>query len=80
LRAAKGVLDRRADCRPWRELAEIFTQKNRALRVHSRKEAVSIYRGEHGLLGVYKACEKFALGLGGDPEAKIRKFRESHGW
>jgi sugar (pentulose or hexulose) kinase len=79
LRAAKWALGRRGDSRTWRELAEMFTREKKVLNVHPRKEAVAVYRGEHGLLRVYEACEKFALGLGGDPEAKIRKFRESHG-
>ncbi|NTV57709.1 MAG: carbohydrate kinase [Deltaproteobacteria bacterium] len=79
LRAAKGFLATKGDFREWKALTEPFTRHRGLGIVRPRKEAVKIYRGGHGLLGVYAACEKFALGLGGDPQAAIRRFRKGYG-
>jgi xylulokinase len=79
LRAAKWFLGRKGDFREWKALADPFTRHRGLEIVRPRKEAAKIYRGAHGLLGVYEACEKFALGLGGDPQVKVRRFRETHG-
>jgi len=79
LRAAKGFLAIKGDSRGWKELTEPFARQRGRGIVRPRKEAVDIYRGEHGLLGLYEACETFALGLGGDPEVRVRKFRETYG-
>jgi hypothetical protein len=38
-------------------------------------EATRIYQSPGGLSDVYAACERFALGLGFDPEEKIQAFR-----
>jgi hypothetical protein len=77
-RAAKGFLAAKGDFREWKALTDPFTRCLGLGIVRPRKEAVKIYRGGHGLLGVYEACEKFALGLGGDPEVNIRWFRETY--
>ena len=78
-RAAKGFLAAKGDFREWKALTDPFTRCLGPGIVRPRKEAVKIYRGGHGLLGVYAACEKFALGLGGDPQAAIRRFRKGYG-
>jgi hypothetical protein len=38
-------------------------------------EATRVYQSPGGLLDVYAACEKFAIGQGPDPDAHIRAFR-----
>jgi hypothetical protein len=38
-------------------------------------EATRVYQSPGGLLDVYAACEKFAIGQGPDPDARIRVFR-----
>ena len=79
LRAAKAFSAAKGESRPWKELTDLFIRQKGREMVRPSKEAVALYRGEHGLLSVYDACEKFALGLGGDPEATLRAFRETHG-
>jgi sugar (pentulose or hexulose) kinase len=79
LRAAKGFYAIKGESREWKELIEPFARQGGRGIVRPRKEAANIYRGEHGLLGVYESCQNRVLGSGGDPEVSIRKFRESYG-
>jgi xylulokinase len=78
-RAAKKFLATKGDFREWKALTDPFTRHMGLGIVRPRKEAVETYRGAHGLLSVYEACERFALGLGGDPQAQVRNFRETYG-
>ena len=75
VRAAKAHLGARGDRRTWSELAEMFTGTKRAKPVFPRKEAAGVYHGGNGLLGVYEACEQYALGRGADPKDKIGRFK-----
>jgi xylulokinase len=78
LRAAKVFLAGKGTSREWKALADPFIRNRGQGIVRPRREAVNLYRGEHGLLRAYEACEKSALGLGGDPEERIRAFRQRH--
>ncbi len=60
----------------WRELTASYVNQTAALVIHPSPEEVEIYHHKRGLLGVYAACENFALGLGEPPQAKIEAFKQ----
>ena len=75
IRAAKAYLGARGDKRSWGDLAEMFIRTKEVKPLFPRREAVNIYHGENKLLGVYEACEQYALGRGPHPSDKIRRFK-----
>jgi xylulokinase len=75
VRAAHCYLNTHGKGRSWKELTDLFVAEKVVDAVQPDKDAVRIY-GADGLLGVYDACEKFALGAGDDPETIISRFRK----
>ena len=41
-------------------------------------ENPTVVHGENGIIEVYKACERFALGSGDDPANKIERFKKKY--
>lgn len=76
-RAAHWTLNKQGDLTNWSELANIFIKKKISTIIYPKKEEHAIYHGNNGLLNVYKSCEKFALGLGENPEEQINLFKKS---
>lgn len=60
----------------WNELIETFVKGHVAHVVYPSPNDVKIYHDKHGLLSVYEACEKFALGIGENPHKKIEVFKK----
>ena len=75
LRAAHTLLDRDKPAMGWKELWESVESGARTHVIRPSAEATRVYRSPGGLLDVYAACEKFAIGQGPDPDAHIRAFR-----
>jgi xylulokinase len=83
--AALGAALRAAHARPndqgyssgWDELCAAVVKAGAGRVVKPSAAASWRYHAPNGLLAVYAACERFALGLGPDPEEKIRAFRET---
>jgi xylulokinase len=76
IRAAHARLNRYEGGVSWRELREAGMSTGSSLIARPAEEAVRIYQGPGGLLEVYAACERFALGKGPDPEEPIKAYRE----
>lgn len=79
IRAAHAWLNRHGPAIKWRELWETMAGAEVARSVRPSGEAMRIYQAPHGLLEVYAACERFALGTGPDPQPAIRAFRAAFG-
>jgi xylulokinase len=76
IRAALAWLNRYERGITWRELWEAGVSAGPSNIARPSEEAVRIYQGRGGLLDVYAACERFALGKGPDPEKHIRAYRD----
>jgi xylulokinase len=75
LRAAHTLLNRDNPAMGWKELWESVESGASTHVIRPSAEATRVYRSPGGLLDVYAACEKFAIGQGPDPDALIRAFR-----
>jgi len=77
IRAAHAWLNRDRAVVTWSELGEAVVSTGAAQVTRPPAEAVRVYQAPGGLLEVYAACERFALGKGPDPEPVIRTFRQN---
>ena len=77
IRAAHAWLNHDKPVVTWRELWESIVSAGTVQVVRPSAEAIRIYQARGGLLEIYAACERFALGKGPDPEQVIRAFREN---
>jgi len=77
IRAAHCYLHSRRRCIGWGDLFEALVRPNTTERIYPSAEAVRVYQAPDGLLRVYRACERFVLGGGEDPEQAIQSFRDS---
>jgi xylulokinase len=77
IRAAHAWLNRDAPIIGWRELWKAAGVAASSQVIRPSPEACRVYQAPGGLLDVYAACERFALGKGPDPDARIRAFRET---
>jgi xylulokinase len=75
-RAAHAWLTQRGQSVSWQELCRTVVKAGTAQVIRPSADASRIYQGPNGLLSVYEACERFALGQGPDPEERIKTFRE----
>jgi xylulokinase len=76
IRAAHAWLNHDKPVVTWRELWKAIVSAGTAQIVRPSAEAMRIYQARGGLLEIYAACERFALGKGPDPEHAIKAFRE----
>lgn len=76
IRAAHWYLNKRGDFIGWRGLSDLLVKEKAAESIYPKKDEGRIYHGEHGLLSVYESCEKFASGLGENPDRRINRFRK----
>jgi sugar (pentulose or hexulose) kinase len=77
MRAAHAWLNRNEYLIGWREIREQVVPSGPGHLVQPSEAAARIYQGAGGLLEVYAACERFALGQGPHPETAISAFRET---
>lgn len=77
IRAAHAWLTRRGQPVSWHELCRTVVKAGTAQVIRPSADASRIYRGPNGLLSVYAACERFALGQGPNPEEHLKAFRET---
>ena len=77
LRAAYAWLNAHGPPAGWDELCGAVVKTGAGRIVKPSAEASRRYHAPNGLLAVYKACERFALGVGPDPDEKIKAFRET---
>jgi len=77
LRAAHAWLNDHETSAGWNELCGAVVKAGAGGIVKPSADASRRYHARNGLLAVYAACERFARGLGPDPEEKIRAFREA---
>ena len=77
LRAAHAWLNDHETPAGWNELCGAVVKAGAGGIVKPSVDASRRYHAPNGLLAVYAACERFARGLGPDPEEKIRAFREA---
>jgi xylulokinase len=75
IRAAHACLNRDRFAIGWRELWETVAGAASPQVIRPSAAATRIYRSPGGLLDVYAACERFALGRGPDPGGPIRAFQ-----
>jgi len=75
LRAAHAWLKGHGSAAGWNELCNAVVKPGADRVVKPSADASRRYHAPNGLLAVYEACERFALGAGPDPEEKIRAFR-----
>ena len=78
IRAAHWFLNHQGIAAEYNELTEMFLEKNGLTRVTPEREESRLYHGKNGLINVYEACEKYALGKGGNPEKRIRRFKDTY--
>ena len=76
LRAAHCHQNAKGKSTTWENLTEPFLRQSSARSAHPDQKQVEIYQSENGLLGVYQACEAFALDQGTDPHEKIKVFQK----
>jgi len=75
VRAAHAFLNRDTPAIGWQELWASVVGAASTHVIRPSAEATRVYQSHGGLLDVYAACERFAMGRGPDPEAHIRAFR-----
>lgn len=76
LRAAHCCMNRNKKTVSWSDLTDAVVGSQSVETFRPAADEVQIYQTENGLLGVYEACEKFALGRGEHPRKKIDAFKE----
>ncbi|TFG41544.1 MAG: hypothetical protein E4H48_05910 [Syntrophobacterales bacterium] len=59
----------------WQALWGTMVGAASAQVIYPSAEATRVYQSPGGLLDVYAACERFAIGRGPDPDAHIQTFR-----
>jgi sugar (pentulose or hexulose) kinase len=77
IRAAHSFLNSRGRSVTWSDLFESLVKPNTKELIRPSAEAVNIYQAPKGLLSVYRACERFALGGGENPHEEIQAFRNT---
>jgi xylulokinase len=77
IRAAHCSLNSRGRKVKWSDLFESVVQPNTKELIRPSTEAVNIYQAPQGLLSVYRACERFALANGENPQEKIQAFKDT---
>ena len=75
IRAAHCCLNHQGEAVSWRDLTDRYVKDKVTEKIKPDEDAVRVFHGENRLLEVYKACEQNALGLGEDPEYKIKQFK-----
>jgi len=76
LRAAYCHQNARGKKITWKKLTEAFLSRSSAKIAYPDRKQVETYQSKSGLLGVYEACEAFALGQGSDPHPKTKIFQQ----
>lgn len=77
IRAAHACRKGHGDPDGWNELCAAVVKAGADRVVRPSVAASRRYHAPNGLLAVYEACERFALGLGPGPDEKIEAFREA---
>ena len=75
VRAAHALLNRDKHAMGWQALWGTMVGAASAQVIYPSAEATRVYQSSGGLLDVYAACERFAIGRGPDPDAHIHAFR-----
>jgi len=75
VRAAHCCRNAQGTAVSWEESTAPYADITAADTIRPSKAAVEIYQHPNGLLGVYDACEKYFLGHGGHPNARIAAFK-----
>ena len=78
LRAARIHLQTQGEDRSIAALNRAAIDLSKVETVAPDPASTAIYQGAHGLLEVYAACEKHALGDGPDPQAHIDHFKSHY--
>jgi sugar (pentulose or hexulose) kinase len=79
IRAARSFLNSRGRTVRWSDLFEALVRPNTKEVIRPSTGPVNIYQATRGLLSVYRACERFALAGGENPQEKIVAFQSYFG-
>lgn len=79
IRAAHSFLGGQGRSTRWSDLFESLVRPNTKEIIRPSAAEVDIYQSPRGLLGVYRACERFALAGGENPQEQIRAFKAAFG-